>query len=254
MAASSAAVERKAVFAYGRFQPPTIGHKILIDAVVAKAAVLGADPYIFVSSKVNESNAKWRGKWTDTNKNPLTVEDRVLYLKKMYPKYADIFINTETDIVSRRGLAHRDPANAVHHLLKKYTNVIMLSGSDRKSTYEKFLGIPIMQAGENRKKSVPGKKITVEEMSGSDMRDAAMANDKDTFREGVMIGSMTEKDADDLMQLVQDGTNGIFKGRAGAAAFESAGAAASGAASKSRARKTLGRTVNGGKRKTRKRR
>ena len=94
----------KVIFTFGRFQPPTIGHKVLIDKIAAMAmananekasektnansnanaqADAQADAYVFVSSKQNDmvkykaskayKEMKTTGtfKSTDLNENPL---------------------------------------------------------------------------------------------------------------------------------------------------------------------------------------
>jgi nicotinic acid mononucleotide adenylyltransferase len=40
----------RVLFAFGRFQPPTTGHRILIESVAAAAEAEGADAYIFVKA------------------------------------------------------------------------------------------------------------------------------------------------------------------------------------------------------------
>jgi len=44
----------KVYFTFGRFQPPTIGHKVLIDKLSELARAEDADAYVFVSSKQND--------------------------------------------------------------------------------------------------------------------------------------------------------------------------------------------------------
>jgi nicotinamide mononucleotide adenylyltransferase len=91
-----------ALFTFGRFQPPTTGHQILIESVAAAAAAVGADAYIFVTSSGNNLEAKvvknmmksGEFKSVKENENPLSVDAKVFYLKKMYPATDVTFINT----------------------------------------------------------------------------------------------------------------------------------------------------------------
>ena len=55
-------VEKKAVFTFGRFQPPHSKHSELIDSVIAKAEMIDADAFLFASQKNNEfeDDAKWQ--------------------------------------------------------------------------------------------------------------------------------------------------------------------------------------------------
>ena len=56
------------VFAFGRFNPPTTGHELLVKAVKKLAAANKADHAIYAS------------KSQDAKKNPLTVDRYWLYL------------------------------------------------------------------------------------------------------------------------------------------------------------------------------
>ena len=52
---------KKAVFTFGRFQPPTKGHAGLIKSVEEKAKELEAKPYVFVSLTQNAlKNTQWK--------------------------------------------------------------------------------------------------------------------------------------------------------------------------------------------------
>ena len=94
---------------YGRFQPPTIGHQILIKALhdeTTKRSNKGSIAIVFVSSKSNAPGEKHA--LTDkvksshqkayletgdisfvetaTKKYPLSIRDKLIFLNKMYPK------------------------------------------------------------------------------------------------------------------------------------------------------------------------
>ena len=53
-----------AVFAFGRFNPPTIGHKKLIDKVIDTAKKVNGKGFIFLSHKQNNKT------------DPLSFEDK----------------------------------------------------------------------------------------------------------------------------------------------------------------------------------
>ena len=68
---------KTAVFCFGRFNPPTIGHGKLLDALISVAKRKGgrnSDTFILASHSV------------DSEKNPLTKDQKAFYLKKMFPK------------------------------------------------------------------------------------------------------------------------------------------------------------------------
>ena len=62
------------VFAFGRLNPPTVGHQKLIDKVITMAKRVKGLPVLYVSAS------------QDKNKNPLTVKQKLDYLKKIYPR------------------------------------------------------------------------------------------------------------------------------------------------------------------------
>ena len=64
----------RAVFTFGRFNPPTIGHEKLIQAVAKQA---GRDDYLIFTSHS-----------LDKKKNPLKSDVKVKYMKLMFPKHA----------------------------------------------------------------------------------------------------------------------------------------------------------------------
>ena len=61
-----------AYIAFGRFQPPTIGHGILLRNLLTSAIKTNGDAYVFVTSTL------------DGNKNPLNVSTKVSWLKTMF--------------------------------------------------------------------------------------------------------------------------------------------------------------------------
>ena len=66
---------RSVVFTFGRFNPPTVGHEVLIKAVESVARAKGGDYLIFPSHS------------QDARKNPLTQSEKIKYMKKMFPGY-----------------------------------------------------------------------------------------------------------------------------------------------------------------------
>ena len=66
-------VEKKVVFTFGRFNPPTTGHEKLIDKV---KSVAGSDDYrIYPSQSQNQK------------KDPLPYSKKIAYMRKMFPKH-----------------------------------------------------------------------------------------------------------------------------------------------------------------------
>jgi len=109
--------EKTAFFTMGRFNPPTMGHGMLLDKV-SKAA--GKNPYkIFVS----QSN--------DAKKNPLGYKDKIKFVRKMFPKHArSVMMDTSV----------KTPIDAAVKLYNEgYKSVVMMADADRTREYEILL-------------------------------------------------------------------------------------------------------------------
>ena len=108
---------RKVVFAFGRFQPPTTGHELLVNAVKKIAFSQRADHVIFVSSILDKKN------------NPLSVDRKLYYLQRMFANTSFITISDETKALIA----------AIKTLSKRYKDLIMVVGSDRVTEYKNLL-------------------------------------------------------------------------------------------------------------------
>jgi hypothetical protein len=75
----------KVAYTVGRFQPPTIGHQKLINAVLS-AAGPGGKAYVFVSST--------QGTGKEKLKNPLTSAQKIPILTHMFPSGVE-FVDTQ---------------------------------------------------------------------------------------------------------------------------------------------------------------
>lgn len=179
---------KKVVMAFGRFQPPTTGHELLVNAVKKIAQKQSADYVIFAS------------RTQDKKTNPLPVDRKVYYLKRMFPKTNFIAANEEV----------RTFIEAATVLSKKYKHLVMVAGSDRVSQYEQLLNryngevykfdtIEVVSAGERDPDS-----DNASGMSGTKMRDAAKKGDFSTFRKG-LPHTLTELDGKRLMNEIRQG-------------------------------------------------
>jgi len=175
------------VFAFGRFQPPTIGHGLLIKKVIDLAKSLRADHVIYAS------------KTQDSKKNPLSVKQKVFYLRRMFPnaKFSPAEDNTRTFI---EVLKFFDKTG--------YKNVVMVAGSDRILEYQKlidryngkdfnFTSVKVVSAGE-RDPDADG----AAGMSGTKMREAAIKNDFESFRTGIP-STLSDKETKSLMNAIR---------------------------------------------------
>jgi hypothetical protein len=180
-----------AVFNFGRFQPPTTGHALLVNAVASEAKKETADAFIFISSNRKEPK-----------RNPLTVLQKLNYMKKMFHDVAVTLVNTEAEGCTTPNLA----ADALISL--GYKKIIMIVGSDRESQFEflKKKGVEIRRIGPER---------TNEGMSGTKMRKAAANGDFNSFQAGVKFGAATNANVRALMTNVRKGL-GLNSSPAGA--------------------------------------
>jgi hypothetical protein len=161
---------KTASFAFGRMNPPTIGHKKLADAVLAQAG----DPYIFLSQSQKPQT------------DPLDFVTKLALARKFFP-----------------GVSVGDPSvKTIIQALTKldslgYDNVIYVAGSDRIQDFTELLNkyngkadkqgniaytfkdIQVVSAGE-RDPDAEG----AEGMSASKMRAAAAKGDFEAFKSG----------------------------------------------------------------------
>jgi nicotinic acid mononucleotide adenylyltransferase len=104
-----------AAFTFGRFNPPTTGHELLINKVKEFAA--GNDYFVFPSHTTDKKG-----------KNPLTAEQKVTLMKMMFPSHKDSVI-FDADV--------RDAIKALKWLEDKgYTDAIFVVGSDRVPAFQ----------------------------------------------------------------------------------------------------------------------
>ena len=108
---------KHAVLAYGRMNPPTIGHAQVIDTVARSAA--GGDYFVFVSQT------------QDIKKNPLDYATKVKFIKAMFPQQANHVVydpSIKTIIQVAQWL-----------YTKGYRSVTMVAGSDRLDSFKELL-------------------------------------------------------------------------------------------------------------------
>ena len=109
---------KKIVFAWGRFNPPTVGHKVVMDRVAKEAKSRGAEYAIFAS------------KSTDPKKNPLTFKSKVKFLKQSFPEHSRN-INSSPKL--------KTVIDVMKSLDKRYDEVSLVVGSDRAMEFNKLL-------------------------------------------------------------------------------------------------------------------
>jgi len=163
--------------AFGRFNPPTIGHLKLLQA--AEKAAAGGELKIYPS------------RTQDGKKNPLDPDMKVSYMKKLFPDFKDTIIN-DSEMKSIFDVLTTASDDG-------YKSVNIIVGADRQAEFENlatkyngelydFEDIRVISAGV-RDADAEG----VEGMSASKMRKAVTDDDFDAFKRGLPKGT---KDAD----------------------------------------------------------
>ncbi len=97
------------VVAFGQFNPPNVGHELLVKVVRKLAKQRKADHSVFVSS-------------VQDKKNPLEISKKIQYLETLFPSTK--FIPKEL--------------NDIAQSLKKYKNVVVVSPSETIDDYKKL--------------------------------------------------------------------------------------------------------------------
>tara|TARA_Y100000004_G_scaffold148783_1_gene170419 strand:- start:1356 stop:2627 length:1272 start_codon:yes stop_codon:yes gene_type:complete len=174
--------------AFGRFNPPHIGHQQLMDTAKAAAEQDQGD-YIIVPSRSN-----------DPKKNPLDADTKVAFMRGMFPQHGgriqnDLNTRTIFDVLKK---AHNDG----------YTNIRIVGGADRVNEFSKlatdyngtlyqFDNVDVISAGD-RDPDAEG----IEGLSASRLRLAAAENDYKTFRMA-MPDNMRPREIKDLYNTLR---------------------------------------------------
>lgn len=121
--------EKTAIFVFGRFNPPTIGHEALLNAGKTMAASKGAELFVFPT------------KSHDNKKNPLDFNTKMSFLTAFFP---DVTFVGASEV--------RTVFEALEWLEKQgYKNVFMVTGSDRVKEFNNLIKnyIPKFNPGTN---------------------------------------------------------------------------------------------------------
>ena len=183
-----------AIFTFGRFNPPTLGHEKLVIAVANVARREGGEYFVYPSHT------------QDAKKNPLNQTTKAKYMKIMFSKHKE-------NIIISTGKTALEIASELHD--KRYTNLVMVVGSDRVKEFQSLLDryngddkvhgfydfdtIKVVSAGE-RDPDAEG----VSGMSASKMRQSAIEGDFKTFRSGIP-SSLNDKDTKKMFNDIRKG-------------------------------------------------
>lgn len=188
---------KEIVVSFGRFNPPTKGHEENIEAV---AKLAKGKPFRIYASQSE-----------DPKKNPLGYEEKIKFMRKMFPQYG------RNIILDRSAKNILTIASNVYN--EGYTRFTLAVGSDRVEEFKKLLGkyngaksthgyykfpdgINIVSTGK-RDPDVDARTGTATfAVSASKMRSAAAENDLEMFAAGL---PKTFGDAKGLFNAVRKG-------------------------------------------------
>jgi len=154
---------------FGRFNPPTAGHEKLLDKI-KDTAESGA-------YNVYPSHSQ------DDTKNPIGPEEKVLFMKKIFPDHSSNIIYDQSIRTIIDALTHAD--------VQGYQSINLVVGSDRQKEFESlankyngqlynFDAINVISAGD-RDPDAEG----TEGMSASKLRALAADGDFEAFKKGL---------------------------------------------------------------------
>jgi hypothetical protein len=174
--------------AFGRFNPPHLGHLQLMDVAAGSSQQDGGD-YVIIPSRIQ-----------DKKKNPLDTDTKISIMRQMFPQHSERIVNdsnTKTifDVLKK---AHNDG----------YTSVRIVGGADKVKEFDKlssnyngnlyqFDNIEVLSSGD-----IDPDSDGLEGLSASRMRLAAAENDFKTFKSG-MPADMRPRDVRAIFDTVR---------------------------------------------------
>jgi phosphopantetheine adenylyltransferase len=171
---------RKVVLAFGQFQPPTVGHEFMVNAVKKIASIQQADHIIFASTNQDKKN------------NLLSIDRKLYYLNRMFPK-TNFASGDESSIEDVLG-----------KLAKKYKTIVLVSPEDKTSQYQKIIknlkidNVIVVTTGERDPDS-----DSANGMNSFKMRESAKTGMFEVFKNGLPL-SLTELDGKRLMNEIRE--------------------------------------------------
>ena len=176
---------KKVVIAFGRMNPPTVGHEKLVTKIKSVARKNRATPLLYLSHS------------QDKKKNPLSYEDKIRLAKKAFgPLVQKSNSRTVIDVAKE--------------LEKKYDELIVVGSSDRVDEFQKLLDryngkdyafekITVVSAGERDPDS-----DDVSGMSASKLRSLALTGKIKEFKAGLPAKLRSSKDGKEMYDKIRE--------------------------------------------------
>ena len=197
---------QKIFITYGRFQPVTWGHENSFNAIKSAADKAGCDYRIFISHT------------NDKIENPLNQVDKLMWMKLLLPVHAKKIVTINPS----------DPQTCVRYCMtaskdipKDYDECVYMVGSDRVNAMQylhKYNGCNPNRANPNKnpdfsmkhfevlstgQRDADGKTFSI---SGTKMRNWAIAGDAKEFKKGLPKGNKLNSDGiTNFMKAIKEG-------------------------------------------------
>jgi hypothetical protein len=181
---------RTVVLGWGRMNPITSGHELLVNKIKEVAKKNRATPVIYISHS------------QDAKKNPLSYEDKVMLAKRAF---GNIIQKSNSKTIMQ----------IMKELEDRFDKVILVAGDDRVAEFSKLLNkyngseyniseIEVVSAGKRADPdSDAAKDMSAANMSASVMRKLASEGDLAGFKKG--LPKRLQADAQDVYDLVRSG-------------------------------------------------
>ena len=179
--------KKKVAFTFGRMNPITRGHEESVHFLLSLAKNENIDAKIFLS----RSN--------DKEKNPLTYEQKVKYLKLCIPDSTECIVDIPEV---------KTPFQAIEYLIdQKYTDVIMIVGSDRVKEFQESVPKYINHPDPNKNLQLDSFVVLssgerIDGISGTDLRQYVRDNNYGKFVESIP-DKISSKEATELFQILR---------------------------------------------------
>jgi len=184
----------RAYFTFGRFQPPTIGHKRVFDSLYESSLKDKADHFVFVSHTM------------DSLRNPISPGKKILFLENMFPHLN--VVSLDYGIINPYQAARIISENG-------YKNVKMFVGGDRATEFQTGIRAYINHpdptksyAFENFSVVDAGSRLdeddTISKASGTKARELALSGQLDLFAE--MIPSDDDNIIESIYYAIREGS------------------------------------------------
>ena len=176
---------KTAVMCFGRMNPPTNAHLMVMNAIVDCAKKEHATACLFVSHT------------QDAKKNPLDYETKIEYLKKLAPKGLKVFDSPARTLI--------EAAKVLGDM--GYKRLIVLCGSDRVKAYQVFEKYKKDMNIDEYEVKVVGKERNelsndIDGMSASKMRQFVIDGKRDEF---IKNSPFSKEDSAKLYMAVRNG-------------------------------------------------